>query len=327
MKACPWRSIAIAALVLTAISCGAPGSKPVVSPVVATPAPGVLPFEDVTFISPNEGWALILNETTQAVEVAHSVDGGATWSTPAKVAPFRMTEGEGVSHFGVRFTSSRVGWVFGQGIFATADGGQTWIDTGVTANVLDLATVGEVVWAITGCDPRFSSCPVSFLVWDGTAHRWNPMRHQPPVTSGPLHLIPTSARRAFVVQGTQFDTRLVQTDDGGVTWSTLATPCPHGIGLNVATLDGAHLWMVCSGEPGAGNQEKAVFTSSDGGGTWSLRARDRWAVAVGTITTAGYTQDVALASSTTGFHDDEPGRPVPQHRWRRHLGRVRYQRG
>ena len=40
------------------------------------------------------------------------------------------------------------------------------------------------------------------------------------------------------------------------------------------------MWVVCGGQPSAGNEEKAVYASADGGLTWSLRsAAETWTVA------------------------------------------------
>ena len=308
MHARTWALIAIGATMVGA--CGTPPAtaastptpKPSAAPsITATPPAWLQPFEDVWFLNANEGWAVILSGTDHAVETIHSLDGGVTWSAAVKVASLIVAEGNAPPHVGIRFTSPRTGWVFGPGIYATSDGGQTWTETLAAASVSDLATYGDSAWAITGCDPRVEPpCPTSLLVWAPSAGGWHAAPHQPPVTAAPMHLIRNSAARAFVVQMPEMDTRLMRTDDGGQSWTTLSVPC-RGFGMPVATLDGVHVWLVCPSQPGAGSQEKEVYTSVDGGSTWAERASTDPPGQIGTLTISGYAQWLALASATTGF--------------------------
>jgi photosystem II stability/assembly factor-like uncharacterized protein len=303
-----WALIVSVAMMVGA--CGTPGATAASTPkpkpsaaarVAAIPPAWVMPFEDVWFLNPNEGWAVILSGPDHAIEIVHSLDRGATWSTPARVTSLFVPEGSAPPHVGIRFTSALIGWVFGPGIFATVDGGLTWTDTLGGRSVSDLATFGDSAWAIAGCDPRVASpCPTTLLVWDASARNWHAAPYQPPATSGPLNLIRTSATRAFVVQTPEMDTRLMRTDDGGLTWTTLSVPC-RGFGMPLATLDGVHVWLVCPSQPGAGSQVKEVYISGDGGSTWSLHASTDPPGTVGTITISGYAQQLALSSATTGF--------------------------
>jgi photosystem II stability/assembly factor-like uncharacterized protein len=59
---------------------------------------------------------------TSAIEVTH--DGGAMWSAPVEI------NGAGAASFGASldFISRDHGWLAGRGgIFATSDGGATWV--------------------------------------------------------------------------------------------------------------------------------------------------------------------------------------------------------
>jgi photosystem II stability/assembly factor-like uncharacterized protein len=260
-----------------------------------------VPFAAISFISPDEGWAVVLSGADRAIETIHTMDGGATWGRPVKVAQLDVPAGYGPPQATIHFASSLVGWVSVDGIWATTDGGNSWTDSGVHGTDADIASVGESVWAMTGCDPRNRSCPTALYAWDAAALRWKLAAHQPPASSGPLQLIRISAQRAFVVQQPEMDTRLIRTDDGGTTWTTLAIPCRGFAGMPVATRDGVHIWLVCPSQPGAGSQAKSVFTSGDGGSTWTLRAQTDPPGLAGQITISGYAKLIALASNSSGF--------------------------
>jgi photosystem II stability/assembly factor-like uncharacterized protein len=74
----------------------------------------------------------------------------------------------------------------------------------------------------------------------------------------------------------EFVKGLVSTRNGGKSWQPLASPCPRfasfaaAVELVTPTLG----WIVCAGQPGAGQQLKAVYRTSDGGHRWQ-RLPDR----------------------------------------------------
>jgi photosystem II stability/assembly factor-like uncharacterized protein len=63
--------------------------------------------------------------------------------------------------------------------------------------------------------------------------------------------------------------RLLHTGDGGRSWRR--SPKPTGCFSEFPLLDLVTPqlgWVICGGQPGAGNEEKAVFRTRDGGRTW-----------------------------------------------------------
>jgi len=67
---------------------------------------------------------------------------------------------------------------------------------------------------------------------------------------------------------------LLATSDGGQTWRTRASPCTQTVasGAVIDLVTPSLGWIVCLGQPGAGNEEKAVFRTTDGGQSWSAGA-------------------------------------------------------
>lgn len=88
--------------------------------------------------------------------------------------------------------------------------------------------------------------------------------------------------------------RVFVSRDGGRSWRRLAHPCGPSVDFwnpLVAALSARHAWLLCLGQPGAGQQNKALFETTDG---------KRWALRSGrSLYGSGYGQ--ALAFSRSGF--------------------------
>jgi photosystem II stability/assembly factor-like uncharacterized protein len=155
----------------------------------------------------------------------------------------------------------------------TADGGHTWkvIWRGPWA-FDDLTTFGDrFAWATLGGCGSGSRCsrPVVFMSSDGGAN-WRAISDA------------NVARFSFVspLEGwgiephTDFEPRpLLRTDDGGRTWRHLPDPCPKGLYLqDLSFVSGRHGWVLCDGEPSAGQQSKAILETTDGGRVWHTRS-------------------------------------------------------
>jgi photosystem II stability/assembly factor-like uncharacterized protein len=97
---------------------------------------------------------------------------------------------------------------------------------------------------------------------------------------------------------------LLATSDGGQTWRRRGSPCTQAVasGALIDLVTPRLGWIVCLGQPGAGNQEKAVFRTSDGGRSWRPGASEvgypRRNIHGG-IGSYGYPEGIAFA--TDGF--------------------------
>jgi photosystem II stability/assembly factor-like uncharacterized protein len=104
------------------------------------------------------------------------------------------------------------------------------------------------------------------------------------------------------------------THDGGQKWQRGRTPCGRpDIAFNaVADLVTAKLWwVVCVGEGGAGNEDKAIYRTRNGGETWVAGAAsvftNRGHRAHGGLQTYGYPDGVAFAPSGWGLLTESRG--------------------
>jgi photosystem II stability/assembly factor-like uncharacterized protein len=68
----------------------------------------------------------------------------------------------------------------------------------------------------------------------------------------------------------EFVKGLVFTRDGGRTWEPRRSPCPRFVSFSAAVelVTPTLGWIVCAGQPGTGQQLKAVYRTSDAGRTW-----------------------------------------------------------
>lgn len=138
-----------------------------------------------------------------------------------------------------------------------------------------------------------------------------PAPSNPPLTSPPPTAPSPTAGRTSPAAGPGADVPaagttvvVLKTADGGATWATSPSPCPSTLGeATPASLDGTTVWMVCASVSHDEDQDKAVYVSSDGGGTWALQSSTGGAAPppVGSLTSAGAVLGFTLSGPSTGF--------------------------
>lgn len=188
---------------------------------------------------------------------------------PSAVAFWNATDGI----VGVIVSSSDGSTQTGE-LLRTTDGGRTWTKAEETnGRIEQLVVAGPTdAWAVVGCPSDGpDTCTTLSRSTDGGA-TWAATG-----TSGATRVSFVDADRGFgVFPGTDpFKGELRRTVDGGSTWTAAGDPCAgsHVGGLgNIAFASATDGLAVCSGEPGAGNQLKAVAGTDDGGTSWHLRA-------------------------------------------------------
>lgn len=118
-----------------------------------------------------------------------------------------------------------------------------------------------------------------------------------------------TAEDGFIAAGTgtlQAKGDLLVTTDGGRTWSSLPDPCgwPGGgvpaLGA-VSFVSADEGWLLCSGQPEAGNQGKALYHTVDGGHQWSQIASTGPNWTSGSLPIGGYVSAINFTSPKVGY--------------------------
>lgn len=96
---------------------------------------------------------------------------------------------------------------------------------------------------------------------------------------------------------------LYATRNGGESWTAIRQPCPAGdpAAQPFSLISPSTGWIACGGEPGAGQQLKQLYATSDGGRTWSLTAYTVLGDTPGTLPGAGYVTDLFFLDSAHGW--------------------------
>jgi photosystem II stability/assembly factor-like uncharacterized protein len=241
----------------------------------AGPVPGGFAATSVTWVSPNQAFVLGTAPCAHApcTSIVRTVDRGVSWvGLPAPAEPVgEPTLGGAPVVWGIRFATPEHGFVFGDGLWETTDGGQRWTRA-VTppGSVLSLAIVqGQVFAIIDRCTPEGGCAqPGTLARRKLSGGPWVFVASGAAVSlSDPDDLIATQAGVAAVVA----DHDVLVTADGGRTLSRNPIPCPAAAPPpSVAVTSATGLAMLCTGGAYTGHTIKQVYVSDDDGAHWTL---------------------------------------------------------
>lgn len=257
------------------------------TPFPASAGPYVI---DLTWVGDSMGWALAAVPCAGQLcaAVAATTDGGVTWqplpSPPVSLYAIAAAQGDCeqgdtcVSH--IRFATSKIGYLFGPGLFMTMDGGESWQKvTSLPVETLEAAggAVFRVVYDHEGCpgpcNRTVEESPVG-------SNSWQSLLEIP--EGGALdtaNLILQGSQTIYLpiygspVAGEPFTT-LYRSLDAGHTWQQLADPCAGttvptvlaNSAISFAAAPGGYLAAFCysNSEPEA----PTVATSDNSGSSW-----------------------------------------------------------
>ena len=245
-----------------------PSSSPTASQPAGSPAPAGFRVASVTFASSDEAFVLGTAPGHGAV-VLRTLDRGRSWVNLAApgVGLGRPGSSGSRSAWGVRFATPSHGFVFGKGLWETTDGGVHWmLDAAPSGSILSLATIDDQVLALASANP--GGAPATLLRRPLSGGSWTAIATvKSPDLLDPTDLISTQAGTTAVLDGTS----VLVTTDGGLTVHHRALPRPPqpATPSAVAATSAGTLAMLLAGQGAAGSVEKVVYTSADGGATWS----------------------------------------------------------
>jgi photosystem II stability/assembly factor-like uncharacterized protein len=228
----------------------------------------------MTFVSASEGW--VLGTAPCAVQpctsIVRTTDGGASW-TGIPAPPVALASNgpaglsPGLSH--LRFASPLDGFAFGSQLWATHDGGATWQHVWLPGSIGDLETSAGVVYAAVIAQDRTVTIYQSLA----SGGPWTPVPGLPADVPDPddtpamsLGRITLHGTAAWIILGG----RLYATQTG-LSWVQEPLTCtpPYAM-ASTAAYSTQQLTLLCAGDPAAGSEGKTVYSSGDGGASFTL---------------------------------------------------------
>ena len=266
----------------------------------------------VTWVSPDEAFVLGTAPCAHApcTSIVRTLNRGASWAgLPAPAVPVGAPGQDGVV-WGIRFATPEHGFVFGDGLWETTDGGERW--SRVTApfgSVLSLAIVpGQVLVLVARCTPGggcdqhgvLARRPLRGGVWTGIVNG--------AATSllDPDDLIATQAGVAAVV--VYHDVIVIR--PGQLGFALHPVPCPlPAQPSSVAVISATRLAILCTGEGYTGHTIKQVYVSGDDGAGWLPAGRPSPAGDGGTLaaTTTGRLAIATESAASWLFYSPDAG--------------------
>ncbi|MGD0245278.1 MAG: hypothetical protein ABSB59_33830 [Streptosporangiaceae bacterium] len=250
-------------------------TTPAVPASVTRPSGGPVPAgfraASVTFVSALEAFALGTAPCQHApcTSIVRTGDRGVSWhGLPAPVVPLGEpgVTGTGPAVWGIRFATPEYGFVFGNGLWVTTDGGEHWSAAAhPVGSIVSLEIIGRQVLAVTMRSGAVGTASWALLRRPLAGGAWTRL-----VTSASaIGNIATQGRVAALIDGTS----VLVTDNGGLTITRHALPCtvsPFPAPTSVAVQAPRGLALLCTGQGYTGHTDKTVYVSGDLGATWKL---------------------------------------------------------
>jgi len=238
------------------------------------PVPKGFVATSVTFTSADEAYVLGTAPCSRKPcgSIVRTLNRGATWvGIPAPVVPIGGLLSTGPAAWGIRFATASHGFVFGDGLWETTNGGARWTKKTIPgAAILSLEIVDGQVLAVTArCTPGRCTTPDTSLYRRAVSGgSWRLIAHMTGFQPFGFDSIATYAGVAAILD----DSTVLVTTNGGRTVTKHAAGCSSsdiGGAAAVAVTGPKRLALLCAGEGAAGSVEKTVYTSTDLGARWT----------------------------------------------------------
>jgi hypothetical protein len=225
-----------------------------------------------TFLSAQTGFVLGTAPCAHrpCTVILRTEDRGRSWrGLPAPLQPVSAQGGRGL--WGLRFADARRGFAYGDGMWATTDGGGSWRRASVPGPfVVAFAAVRdrELVAVTATCAPGAGGCANTLTLYHRPlgGGRWRRVVSVGPDTFSAT--VEVHGKVVWVLVGRRL---FVSTNDG-VTFGPHRQPCPPGrsqLPLPFAVADdGPHTYLLCIGEGFTGHTLKFVYRTTGTGSGW-----------------------------------------------------------
>jgi len=213
-------------------------------------------------------------------DVVGTRDGGRTWRLLGTVRAPVSVQHPGVTE--IRFSTSKVGWVFGPRLFRTGDAGGSWAAVTIPGRgkqILDLAAGPAGAYAVVSrCRWGASPCRERLSLWrTGTRSRAPWTRIPLDLPAGTFADVAVSGTTVYVTVegGAKVEGKLYASTDGRH-FSARPSPCRAARDLTlvqVVPTSATHVALLCDGDAGFSQALKTVYRSADTGRTDTFAGR------------------------------------------------------
>ena len=245
---------------------------------LAAPVPADFEPGSVSFISASQGFVLGTAPCTTlpcTATLVTTANGSKTWAaTSAPPAPFASASSPSSGSVSkALFANANDGWVYGPTLWATYNGAESWATVKLGGPVYLLAASGHEVYAVVGgCSPSARNCPTPTLRLERAAVGSATWHTVPGVsgygTTAVLTANSADAWVSFAPKGAGA-VMIWRSSNSGGAWQRLPNPCyepSQATDLEgMASPGGGLLFELCAGNPGAGQEGKSLWASSNGG--------------------------------------------------------------
>ena len=263
------------------------------------PVPAGFRAASVTFVSTREAFVLGTApcKHVRCTSIVRTRDWGVSWrGLPAPAVPLgEPGTSSGPAVWGIRFATPENGFVFGNGLWATTDGGKHWSAAAYPGgSIVSLEIIDGQVLAVTMRRGKAGNASWALLRRPLARGAWTRLVTQ----ASAIGNIATQARVAAIIDGTS----VLVTGNGGLTLTRHALPCkasPFPAPTSVAVQAPHQLALLCTGQGYTGHTDKTVYVSGDMGATWKLAGHPS-SVGDGGVVAASVPGHLTIATASAG---------------------------